>query len=109
MARPTIGDLIAFLKLGETSGTAYRGDRGKEAYDHKSVTTGNPHSVTKTEVGLANVTNDAQLPIAGGTMTGKLYTQNNTDYTTAQARKIVLSTGDPSGGGNGDVWIKYTP
>ena len=30
------------LALGETSSTAYRGDRGKIAYDH-SQTTGNPH------------------------------------------------------------------
>lgn len=31
------------LALGETSSTAYRGDRGKIAYDH-SQTTGNPHN-----------------------------------------------------------------
>lgn len=66
-------------------------------------------TLAKADVGLGNVTNDAQLPIAGGTMTGILYPQNNTSYTTGQARRIVLSTADPSGGGNGDVWIKYTP
>ena len=65
-------------------------------------------SITKTQVGLANVTNDAQLPIAGGTMTGILYPQNNTSYTTGQARRIILSTGDPTGGSNGDLWVKYT-
>jgi hypothetical protein len=48
------------------------------------------------------------LNIAGGTMTGILYPQQNTSYTTGQARRIILSTGNPSGGGNGDVWIKYT-
>ena len=68
----------------------------------------NPHGVTKTQVGLSNVTNDAQLPLSGGTMTGILYPQNNTDYTTGQARRIILSTSNPSGGGNGDIWIKYT-
>ena len=26
-----------------------------------------------------------------------------------QLRNITLSTADPSGGSNGDVWIKYTP
>ena len=31
------------LALGETSSTAYRGDRGKTAYDH-SQAPGNPHS-----------------------------------------------------------------
>ena len=74
--------------LGETSITAYRGDRGKTAYDHSQ-------------------TAHAYLPIAGGTMTGVLYPQNNTSYTTGQARRIILSTGDPSGGGNGDVWLKH--
>lgn len=38
------------LALGETSATAYRGDRGKIAYDH-SQTTGNPHGTTAAEVG----------------------------------------------------------
>jgi hypothetical protein len=50
----------------------------------------------------------AYLPLAGGTMVGILYAQANTSYTTGQARNIFLSTGDASGGGNGDVWIKYT-
>jgi len=56
--------------------------------------------------GIEDVENEA-LKKAGGTMTGKLYPQNNTDYTTGQARRIILSTGDPSGGGNGDIWLKY--
>jgi hypothetical protein len=46
---------------------------------------------------------------ANQTMTAKIIAQNNTDYTTAQIRNITLSTSDASGGGNGDVWIKYTP
>ena len=44
------------LALGETSSTAYRGDRGKIAYDH-SQTTGNPHNTTKSDIGLGNVPN----------------------------------------------------
>lgn len=44
------------LTLGETSSTAYRGDRGKTAYDH-SQTTGNPHGTTAADVGLGNVPN----------------------------------------------------
>lgn len=47
------------LALGETESTAYRGDRGKIAYDHSQVTSGNPHNVTKTDVGLGNVDNTA--------------------------------------------------
>jgi len=39
------------VELGETSTTAYRGDRGKTAYDHSQVTTGNPHGTTASDVG----------------------------------------------------------
>lgn len=34
------------LALGETSSTAYRGDRGKTAYDHSQIKSGNPHGTT---------------------------------------------------------------
>ena len=48
------------LALGETSSTAYRGDRGKTAYDHSQVTSGNPHNVSASDVGLGNVDNVRQ-------------------------------------------------
>lgn len=53
------------LALGETSTTAYRGDRGKTAYDHTFLTN-NPHSVTKAQVGLGNCdnTSDADKPVS---------------------------------------------
>lgn len=38
------------LALGDTASTAYYGDKGKTAYDHSQVTTGNPHHVTAAEV-----------------------------------------------------------
>lgn len=69
-------EISASLALGETSATAYRGDRGKIAYDHSQIITGNPHQVTKAEVGLGSVpnidtTNDyrpggTDVPIADG-------------------------------------------
>ena len=37
------------LALGETADTAYRGDRGKTAYDH-SQATGNPHGTTAAQI-----------------------------------------------------------
>ena len=41
------------LQLGETSSTAYRGDRGKTAYDHSQITNGtNPHGTTANNVNL---------------------------------------------------------
>lgn len=64
-------------------------------------------SAVKEAYDLAN----AALPISGGTMTGVLTTQNNTSYTTKQARNIFLiAEGDsiPSGG-NGDICLVYAP
>ena len=56
------------LALGETSSTAYRGDRGKTAYDH-SQANGNPHGTTKNDIGLGNVDNTSDLnkPISTAT------------------------------------------
>lgn len=56
-ARANIGAGTSSVVLGETSSTAYRGDRGKTAYDHAQKTSGNPHGVTKNDVGLENVPN----------------------------------------------------
>ena len=50
---------------------------------------------------------DNKLNKSGGIMTGILKAQSNTSYTTAQVRNIIISPNDPSGGNNGDIWIKY--
>lgn len=46
--------------------------------------------------------------ITAGTLAGQVAAQSNTDYTTPQVRSIILSTAEPSGGSNGQIWIKYT-
>ena len=86
------------LALGETSSTAYRGDRGKTAYDH-SQTTGNPHGTTKNDIGLGNVNNTSDLdkPISTATQTaldlkvdkvnGKQLSTE--DYTTNEKNKLA--------------------
>lgn len=56
---------------------------------------------------ITNLTND-KLNKSGDTMTGILTAQNNTSYTTKQVRNIFISTASPSGGSNGDIWIKYS-
>lgn len=67
-------------------------------------------TLSKSDVGLGNVDNVKQMPIAGGTFTGPAYAQANTSYTTAQLRNIILSTADASGTApNGAIWIKYKP
>ena len=47
-------DLGPDLELGETSETAYRGDRGKTAYDHSQTKSGNPHGTTAKDVGYTD-------------------------------------------------------
>lgn len=44
-------EISASLALGETSATAYRGDRGKTAFDHSQLVSGNPHGTTYSDVG----------------------------------------------------------
>ena len=95
------------LALGETSSTAYRGDRGKDAYDHSQIKSGNPHNVSKSDVGLGSVVNtgDSDTPVSGGNTkftTGGAYTELNkkvdkvsgkglstNDYTTTEKNKLA--------------------
>ena len=80
----TYVEISASLALGETSTTAYRGDRGKTAYDHTFLTD-NPHSVTKAQVGLsaADNTSDADKPVstAGQTALDLKANKANPDFT----------------------------
>ena len=49
----------------------------------------------------------AKAPLASPSFTGTAKVAAGTDYTTAKLRNITLSTASPSGGNNGDIWIKY--
>lgn len=94
-------EISASLALGETSSTAYRGDRGKIAYDHTSLTN-NPHSVTKAQVGLGNVdnTSDANKPVSTAQQTaldgkknvGANETANVDAASATAAGKVELAT-----------------
>ena len=50
------------------------------------------------------------VPYSGGTMTGQLVAQSNTNYTTAQVRNVIMSPDAPSDdqGNDGDIWIQYS-
>lgn len=61
------------------------------------------------QINQVNTALSTKLDKSGGTMDGALIAQNNTDYTIAQVRNIIISTADPSGGNNGNIWIKYKP
>lgn len=46
--------------------------------------------------------------ITAGALGGIVVANSNAAYSTAQVRSIVLSSSEPTGGSNGQVWIKYT-
>ncbi len=73
-------EISSSLALGETSSTAYRGDRGKTAYDHSQIT-GNPHGTTASDVGLGNVdnTSDANKPVSTAQATAIAVVQSDVD------------------------------
>ena len=73
------------LALGETSSTAYRGDRGKTAYDH-SQTTGNPHNTTAADVGA--------MPAVGGGSTGQVLTKTENGQAWQDAPETGMSQDD---------------
>ena len=65
-------EISSSLALGETSSTAYPGDKGKATTDKLNehvANTENPHQVTKAQVGLANVdnTSDMDKPVSTAT------------------------------------------
>ena len=90
-------EISASLALGETSSTAYRGDRGKTAYDHSQLTSGNPHNVTKSDIGLGSVDNtaDTAKPVSTAQQTALDLKQNKTDTWTVISSGVQAShTGD---------------
>lgn len=68
-------EISASLALGETSSTAYAGDKGKAIrtdLDAHTASKTNPHGVTASQVGLGNVdnTSDADKVVKGATQDG---------------------------------------
>ena len=82
-----IDSSAASLALGETSTTAYRGDRGKTAYDHSQVTTGNPHGTTAADIGAAATSHThtgTQVTVDASGFNGNLTTSDDTVQEIAQ-------------------------
>ena len=80
------------------------GKQDKLTFD-STPTSGSNNPVTSG--GIYNAINGF-VSKSGTTMTGILVAYSNSSYTTKQVRNITLSTSDPSGGSNGDIWIKYS-
>lgn len=84
------------LALGETSSSAYRGDRGKIAYEHSQIALGNPHNTKATDIvntpsgNLTSITVQSAINELGtikvDKITGKGLSAN--DYTTEEKDKL---------------------
>lgn len=69
------------------------------------------NTLSATDLGLGNVQNTALSTWGGSTYIntlGTVSTVTSTASGTAGVRKIYTSTSNPSGGADGDIWIKYT-
>ncbi len=64
-------------------------------------------STLQSDISTANANIANKLDKSGGTMTGALVAQSNTNYTIAQVRNVIISPDEPSGGNDGDIWIQY--
>ena len=93
------------LALGETSGTAYRGDYGAIAYAHSQKRSGNPHGVTKSDVGLGNVENKSSADIRNDITEANVTTALG--YTPANKSEIPTTyAGSKSAGGPANSALK---
>ena len=91
------------------NGNADKIDSQMKANANAAATAKSTADSAQSTANTAKNTADAALPKSGGTMTGKLVAQSNTDYTTKQVRNVVCSTAEPtsSDGANGDLWAVY--
>lgn len=63
---------------------------------------------TKGDIGLSNVDNIKQMPIAGGTYTGIAKAHPNTSHTVGQIVNVIFSPDNPPPTGeSGTMWVKY--
>jgi len=80
------------LALGETSSTAYRGDRGKMAYDH-SQQTGNPHNTSLNDLGVTATASELNILDGAVVSTSEL---NNLDGSTGNIQEQLNAKALPS-------------
>lgn len=78
------------LALGETASTAYRGDRGKIAYDHSQTKNANPHQTTYDQVGAA----PASHPNVVGSASTLGHVKPNTDFSVGADGTLSLAAVD---------------
>ena len=91
-----------------SDGTALFVRNGIDGKDYV-LTSSDKDEIAETAAGMVNIS--GKLDKSGGTLTGKLVAQNNTNYTTKQVRNVFLVAEGESlpTGANGDICLVYTP
>lgn len=95
------------IALGETSGTAYRGDRGKTAYDH-AVAKGSAFAS-----GLYKITTNAQghvtaaTAVAKGDITALGIPESDTHHTSSTVVGASNAAKANAAATNGNVWLNH--
>lgn len=96
------------VALGETAQTAYRGDRGKIAYDH-SLSQGNPHNTTTSEIaeGTNKYFTESRVnqTVLTGLNTNTATPALATDNILAAIGKLQAQISNSSSGSSGFNWV----
>lgn len=104
------------IALGTTHSTAGYGDESRAAYNHSTKTSGNPHHVTKADVGLSSVENKSSATIRSeitkaNVTTALGYTPSTTDTNTHYTTRIVAGAASGTVNAattNGNTYINVT-
>ena len=96
-------DTSAFLRVTDVGSAVDINPINADTLEGKSAS----YFATSSDISTINSSLNTKAPLASPSFTGTAKVAAGTDYTTAKLRNIILSTADPSGGSNGDIWIKY--
>lgn len=92
------------VALGETSSTAYRGDRGKIAYDH-SLSQGNPHNTTTSEITEGTNKYFTDLRVRNTVLSGLVKTNSSNVTSTDTVEVAVGKLAAKSEAGSTVNWV----
>lgn len=99
------------VALGETSETAYRGDRGKVAYDH-SQSQGNPHNSTTSDITEGSRLYFTDARVRATSLTGLSVATGGTitsaDTVLGALGKIQNQVTNSGGGSSSPTWVNIT-
>lgn len=103
LASPTFTGTVV-MPTSASGGASMRIPHGSAP---SSPTDGDIWTTTSGLFARINGTSQQYAQLSGATFTGTVTGVSPTDAGSTGFRKITMSTSDPTGGDNGDVWLKY--